>query len=135
MPVPTDYAIRRMVGTSLECGSLCGASPGLALSGECPHRAGMAFLYSSPQAEPGVRIWRVAQPLLAFAPYRTRRAALPQRALQERPEAGRSSVPRLMDNRFGNREDGQELLVGPPGKAAFWLRLPSVWRQSLTTQV
>ena len=62
LAVPTDYAIRRMVGTSLECGSLCGASPGLALSGECPHRAGMAFLYSSPQAEPGVQISRTGLP-------------------------------------------------------------------------
>src|SRR6516164_11492201 len=39
------------------------------------------------------------------------RAALPQRALQGGPEAGRSSVPSLMDNRCGKREDGQEPLV------------------------
>src|SRR6516164_3327360 len=56
------HASNGMVGTSLECGSLCGASPGLALSGECPHRAGMAFLYSSPQAEPGVQISRTGLP-------------------------------------------------------------------------
>ena len=72
-----------------------------------------------PLIEPDVQIWWVAQPLLAFAPYRTRRAALPQRALQESPKAGRSSVQRLMDDRVGNREDGQERLVGPPGKSAF----------------
>src|SRR5215472_4259196 len=57
--------------------------------------------------------------IAGFCPHGTRRAALPQRALQEGPEAGRSSVPSLMDNRFGEREDGQEPIVRRPGNVAF----------------
>ena len=38
-----------------------------------------------------MQICRVAQPLLAFAPTESHRAALPQWALQKGPEAGRSS--------------------------------------------
>src|SRR5215469_14349051 len=57
--------------------------------------------------------------IAGFCPHGTRRAALPQRALQEGPEAGRSSVPGLMDNRFGEREDGQEPVVRRPGNVAF----------------
>ena len=57
--------------------------------------------------------------IAGFCPHRSRRAALPQRALQKRPEAGRSSVPSLMDNRFGEREDGQEPFVRRPSNATF----------------
>src|SRR6516164_1391887 len=73
--------------------------------------------------------------IAGFCPHGSRRAALPQRALQGGPEAGRSSVPSLMDNRFGEREYGQEPVVRRPGTWPFWLRFPSVLRQSLTTQV
>src|SRR5215469_1624201 len=55
--------------------------------------------------------------IAGFCPHGTRRAALPQRALQEGPEAGRSSVPSLMDNRFGEREYGQKPFVRRPGNA------------------
>jgi len=57
--------------------------------------------------------------IAGFCPHGSRRAALPQRALQGGPEAGRSSVPSLMDNRFGEREDGQEPVVRRPGNVAF----------------
>jgi len=58
--------------------------------------------------------------IAGFCPHGSRRAALPQRALQGGPEeAGRSSVPSLMDNRFGEREDGQEPFVRRPSNATF----------------
>ena len=56
--------------------------------------------------------------LQGATPHRSRRAALPQWALQEGPEADRSSVPSLVDNRFGEWEGGQESGVGRPGHTA-----------------
>src|SRR5215468_2708546 len=57
--------------------------------------------------------------IAGFCPHGTRRAALPQRARQGGPEAERSSVPSLMDNRFRERKDAQKPLVRHPGNAAF----------------
>src|SRR5215831_18153494 len=68
------------------------------------HRTGLADLSGSAA-------------IAGFCPHGSRRAALPQRALQGGPEAGRASVPSLMDNRFGEREDGQEPFVRRPGNA------------------
>src|SRR3954452_18302058 len=56
--------------------------------------------------------------IAGFRPHRSHRAALPQWALQKGPETGRSSVPGLMDDRFGEWEGGQDLLERLPGHAA-----------------
>jgi hypothetical protein len=76
--------------------------------------------FHTPLIEPDWQISRVAQPLLAFAPtepaVRRYRSGLFRK---EGPEAGRSSVPSLMDNRFGEREGGQEPVVRRPGNVAF----------------
>src|SRR5215471_9421938 len=79
----------------------------MTITGHPPHRTGRAALTGSAA-------------IAGFCPHRFRRAALPQRALQGGPEAGRSSsVSNLMDNRFGEREDGQEPVVRRPGNVAF----------------
>src|SRR5229473_7036143 len=70
-----------------------------------PHRSGHAALSGSAA-------------IAGFCPHRTHRAALPQWALQEGPEADRSSVPSLVDNRFREWEGGQESVVGCPGHTA-----------------
>src|SRR3954453_23645004 len=56
--------------------------------------------------------------IAGFRPHRSHRAALPQWALQKGPETDRSSVPGLMDDRFGEWEGGQDLLERLPGHAA-----------------
>src|SRR3954468_697681 len=55
--------------------------------------------------------------IAGFRPHRSHRAALPQWALQKGPETGRSSVPGLMDDRFGEWKGGQDLLERLPGHA------------------
>jgi len=57
--------------------------------------------------------------IAGFRPHRSHHAALPQWALQEGPEAGRSSQPCLMDRRFREREGNQKRAVGRPVHAAF----------------
>src|SRR3954468_23912358 len=54
-----------------------------------------------------------------FRPHRSHRAALPQWALQDGPEADESSVPRLMEDRLRQWEGGQDRLVGCPVHPAF----------------
>jgi hypothetical protein len=58
--------------------------------------------------------------LLAFAPtdpgVRRYRSGLFR---EDRRRGDSSSVPSLMDNRFGEREDGQEPVVRRPGNVAF----------------
>src|SRR6266849_4401963 len=76
-----------------------------------PHRSGRAGLSGSAA-------------IADFCPHRTHRAALPQWALQDGPEADRSSVPSLMDDRLGEWEDGQEAVVDRPAEVAFLASLP-----------
>src|SRR3954463_3594002 len=57
--------------------------------------------------------------IAGFRPHRSHRAALPQWALQDGPEADESSVPRLMEGRLRQWEGGQDRLVGRPAHAAF----------------
>ena len=71
--------------------------------------------------------------IAGFRPHRSRRATLPQWALQDGPEADESSVPGLMEDRFGQWEGGQDRLEAQLTRP-FWLRLPSTFRHSLTTQ-
>src|SRR5271169_6479395 len=53
--------------------------------------------------------------IAGFRPHGSHRAALPQWALQDGPEAGRSPIPGLMDCRFWEWEDGQDFLERRPG--------------------
>src|SRR5688572_4666582 len=55
--------------------------------------------------------------IAGFRPHRSHRAALPQWALQKGPETGRSSVPGLMDDRFGEWKGDQDLLERLRGHA------------------
>src|SRR3954453_21825791 len=57
--------------------------------------------------------------IAGFRPHRSHRAALPQWALQDGPEADESSVPRLMEGRLRQWEGGQDRVVGRPAHAAF----------------
>src|SRR3982751_6723744 len=57
--------------------------------------------------------------IAGFRPHRSHRAALPQWALQDGPEADESSVPRLTEDRLRQWEGGQDRLVGRPAHAAF----------------
>ena len=84
---------------------------GMPLKGHPPHRTGRAALSGSAA-------------IADFCPHRTHRAALPQWALQDGPEADRSSVPSLMDDRLGEWEDGQEAVVDRPAEVAFLASLP-----------
>src|SRR4051795_12561870 len=52
--------------------------------------------------------------IAGFCPHRSHRAALPQWALQDGPEADESSVPCLMEGRLRQWEGGQDRLVGRP---------------------
>src|SRR3954464_46563 len=49
--------------------------------------------------------------IAGFRPHRSHRAALPQWALQDGPEADESSVPRLMEGRLRQWEGGQDRVV------------------------
>src|SRR4051795_665845 len=82
-----------------------------ALCGNAPvpvpaHQAGRADLSGS-------------SAIAGFRPHRSHRAALPQWALQDGPEAEESSVPRLMEGRLRQWEGGQDRLVGRPAHVAF----------------
>src|SRR3954469_24385313 len=57
--------------------------------------------------------------IAGFRPHRSHRAALPQWAVQDGPEADESAVPRLMESRLRQWEGGQDRLVGRPAHAAF----------------
>src|SRR3954466_6004789 len=71
-----------------------------------PHRTGRAALSGS-------------SAIAGFRPHRSHRAALPQWALQDGPEADESSVPRLTEGRLRQWEGGQDRLIGRPAHAAF----------------
>src|SRR3974390_573879 len=53
--------------------------------------------------------------IAGFRPHGSHRAALPQWALQDGPEADRSSMPGLMNCRFREWEDGQDVRERRPG--------------------
>src|SRR3954471_16720651 len=83
--------------------ALCGNAP---FPVPAPQRPGRADLSGS-------------SAIAGFRPHRSHRAALPQWALQDGPEADESSVPRLMEDRLRQWEGGQDRLVGRPAHAAF----------------
>src|SRR3954463_4128742 len=72
-----------------------------------------------PAHQTGRADWSGSSAIAGFRPHRSHRAALPQWALQDGPEADESSVPCLMEGRLRQWEGGQDRLVGRPAHAAF----------------